>query len=322
MSPDDLYGDAIGPLGQQQAINNLADDITLSTAEHVFSHDDVDPLLLGGSLDSAPTRRKRRQTTGGETERPDMARTPTSLFAVQRQQQSFGPDGTSSGPFSSTINHTGFAGSGMSTTGEALTELSDVVGQLSLNEHSEIRYHGRSSGLYLISDSQRYQNFFWQFPKAGIWPSITPSEKPIPSQEEMLRSAGIHDILPDKATQTKLLDAYWAFVHPHFPVLFRPLFNIQLGKTQPGSLPAFGSSTDQVPAFLLLTVYALSARYLECDKERVQGVYWSAGDEFVDAAKRLLSQDDYGSSHLSTVQGLLLLAYREVGIGKMAQSWS
>jgi hypothetical protein len=42
-----------------------------------------------------------------------------------------------------------------------MEELSDVVGQLSLNENKEVRYHGRSSGLYLISQSGRFQDFFW-----------------------------------------------------------------------------------------------------------------------------------------------------------------
>jgi len=138
----------------------------------------------------------------------------------------------------------------------------------------------------------------------------------------MLRDANIYEIMPDRATQTRLLDAYWAFVHPHFPVLYHPQFIQQLSKTNDDNMIAFGGSFDQVPAFLLLTVYALSARYCDSDNPRVSGTHWSAGAEYVEAARRLLSQDDYGSSHLSTVQGLLLLAYREVGIGKMAQSWS
>lgn len=149
-----------------------------------------------------------------------------------------------------------------------------------------------------------------------------PNESTTPSQEEMLKRAGIQEILPDQAMQTKLLDAYWAFVHPHFPILYRPLFVAQISKTPSGSLPAFGSTADHVSAFLLLTVYALAARYCDSNKPRVSGVHWTAGDKYVEAAKKLLAQDDYGSSHLSTVQGLLLLAYREVGIGKMAQSWS
>lgn len=54
-------------------------------------------------------------------------------------------------------------GDGSGTGGGAdMTELADVVGQLSLNENAEVRYHGRSSGLYLISKSRRYKDFFWQ----------------------------------------------------------------------------------------------------------------------------------------------------------------
>ena len=47
--------------------------------------------------------------------------------------------------------------------GQPLDELADVVGQLSLAENDEIRYHGRSSGLYLISDSSQFKRPYWTF---------------------------------------------------------------------------------------------------------------------------------------------------------------
>lgn len=48
---------------------------------------------------------------------------------------------------------------------------------------------------------------------------------------------------------------------------------------------------------------------------------WTAGDDFLLLAKSLLD-NTYASSHPSTVQSLLLLGYREIGIGAMAQSWA
>ena len=48
---------------------------------------------------------------------------------------------------------------------------------------------------------------------------------------------------------------------------------------------------------------------------------WTAGDEFLLLAKKLLDST-YASSLPSTVQSLLLLGYREIGIGAMAQAWA
>ena len=47
---------------------------------------------------------------------------------------------------------------------------------------------------------------------------------------------------------------------------------------------------------------------------------WTAGDEYMEDAKVVLDQT-YAASRPSTCQALLLLGYREVGIGAMAQAW-
>jgi len=47
---------------------------------------------------------------------------------------------------------------------------------------------------------------------------------------------------------------------------------------------------------------------------------WTAGDQYFSVAKTLLDST-YASSMPSTVQSLLLLGYRELGIGAMAQAW-
>lgn len=50
------------------------------------------------------------------------------------------------------------------------------------------------------------------------------------------------------------------------------------------------------------------------------GVMWAAGDGFLSRAKALLDHA-YANSRPSTCQALLLMGYREIGIGAMAQSW-
>lgn len=52
----------------------------------------------------------------------------------------------------------------------------------------------------------------------------------------------------------------------------------------------------------------------------LSGHMWTAGDGFLERAKDMLDIA-YSSSRPSTCQALLLMAYREIGIGAMAQSW-
>jgi len=47
---------------------------------------------------------------------------------------------------------------------------------------------------------------------------------------------------------------------------------------------------------------------------------WPAGDVYLEEAKRLLDSS-YSSSRAATCQALLLMGYREIGIGAMAQAW-
>lgn len=256
-----------------------------------------------------------------------------------------------------------------------LSELADVVGQLSLDENKEVRYHGRSSGLYLISKSARYKDFFWRFPKAGVWPPAEPGSdddggatqqeqlslmtEPSPgsapdnaaspsrdresaaqgegvapypygkTEDEIMARTKALQALPDKRTSDHLLELYWIYVHPHVPLLYRSLFVRQYRNTIHGSsgvgpdgrsLPAQAVG-GRVPAVLLFAIYSVAARHSDTGGIRKHGVYWKAGDGYANKAKELI-HEDFGSSRLSTVQALLLLAYREIGCGANAQSWT
>lgn len=48
---------------------------------------------------------------------------------------------------------------------------------------------------------------------------------------------------------------------------------------------------------------------------------WEAGDDYLNQAKVVLDST-YASSRPSTCQALLLMGYREIGIGAMAQAWT
>ncbi|GAA5880402.1 hypothetical protein JCM3774_006436, partial [Rhodotorula dairenensis] len=211
---------------------------------------------------------------------------------------------------------------GEAATNEPLTELADVVGQLSLNENAEVRYHGRSSGLYLISKSQRYRDFFWHFPSGTYWPPLEGMQRK--SEREILGLRPGEDPLPDLETQSHLLMAYWTYVHPHFPVCYKIAFMRQYRHSlaHPDSTePSTPAGTGKVPTVLLLCMFALAARYCDIDKTKTEGgKLWPAGQEYLDKARALLNYD-YGSSKLVTVQALLLISYREVGVGAMSSAW-
>jgi hypothetical protein len=73
-------------------------------------------------------------------------------------------------------------------------------------------------------------------------------------------------------------------------------------------------------------MFAIAARYFENDPSNPPpppdgSLMWSAGDEYLDAAKIMLDRS-YSSSRASTCQALLLMGYREIGIGAMAQAWT
>lgn len=184
---------------------------------------------------------------------------------------------------------------GEAATNEPLTELADVIGQLSLNENAEVRYHGRSSGLYLISKSQRYRDFFWHFPSGTYWPPLEGMQRK--TENEILGLKEGEDPLPDLETQSHLLMAYWTYVHPHFPVCYKVAFLRQYrhALAHPDSIePSTPAGTGKVPTVLLLCMFAVAARYCDIDKtETGGGKLWPAGQEYLDkvslAVRRLVA---------------------------------
>lgn len=240
---------------------------------------------------------------------------------------------------SNTIPHTGMAtytlpGSNMplsppadtsSGSAEPISELADVVGQLSLDENEQVRYHGRSSGLYLITGSQRFNQFLWHFPKPGVWPAAQ-SRRP-KTEAEILESTQAAEALPNRETMDHLLELYWAFVHPVMPVLYKVEFlRAYRAMLVAPDIPASLLSNEgvagggKISMLLLLVMFSLAARYSDRESQPAPDEYWQAGDRYMHMAKKILNQD-YASSKLPTCQALVLLAYREIGIGAMAESW-
>ena len=220
---------------------------------------------------------------------------------------------------------------GAGQQGGPLSELADVVGQLSLDDNREVRYHGRTSGLYLVSKSARYRDFFWRFPQICMVPSASDASGFQRTEGGTLGRPNALDLLPDKHTSDHLMELYWTYVHPHIPLLYRSLFVRQYRNTVHGTGSAAATAAGDkapaqavggtVPVVLLLAVYSVAARYSHIGGQRRQGSICTAGDEYAAKAKELLLED-LGSSRVTTVQTLLLLAYRGNGLGAMAESWT
>ncbi|GAA98879.1 uncharacterized protein L969DRAFT_76668 [Mixia osmundae IAM 14324] len=225
------------------------------------------------------------------------------------------------------ILHTGTAtydaAAGSEVRPDEMSELADVIGQLSVNEHQEIRYHGRSSGLYMLSKSSIFKDFTWQFPRMGSWPP--PLVPQTYAQDYGDRITECQQALPSEADQRTLLQLYWTYVHPYMPILHRNDFQRQFDNTMQdhrnGAIVPLSAGPDRVPTLLLVAIYAVTYRYWNAAKEpRSQQTYWTSGDDWMLYAKSLLVADA-AATRMTTVQALLLISLREAGCSRLSQSW-
>ncbi|KAK1234865.1 hypothetical protein PQX77_001959 [Marasmius sp. AFHP31] len=225
---------------------------------------------------------------------------------------------------------------------DSLKDPTEGIGELSLTENQEIRFHGKASGLHLLSKDnrtdERNEGGIWMLPMARVWP---------PSKDYVARIAqdeGSDAALPPVALQDHLIDLYFTYIHPVYPVIHKSRFLTEYeARRAPEPIPAkFSSpkpeSSQQADTLLLLSMYAITARFVDnMEPKPANGRMWEAGVEYLEAARKMLSEncsfvpattdiDDHPAkifdrSRPSTVQALLLLGYREFGVGSMEQGW-
>ena len=91
--------------------------------------------------------------------------------------------------------------------------------------------------------------------------------------------------------------------------------------SSPSGSQASIARPQRIPTLLLLAMFSVAARYSSSGAPPPEpGQMWTAGDSYMEDAKTILDST-YAQSRPSTCQALLLLGYREVGIGAMAQAW-
>ncbi|PBK76122.1 hypothetical protein ARMSODRAFT_950512 [Armillaria solidipes] len=307
-----------------------------------YQHPEQESSASDGS--HSPGRRLRRKVDSGDVPYPSSA--PPSALSPIRSNSAFDfrssvspvRAGKSAGVIrrsvSDTVNRTVPTRS-VSPIGSFSSESDEddflgAVGQLSLNEDDEVRYHGKASGLYLLGGTERHDNRneggIWRFPKARVWPALPTN---VPVQENLSTD------LPSPALHDHLLNLYFTYVHPSFPVIHKRSFQeaykagpdtppSESGARSPSGSP-FNRRSRHVPNLLLLVMFSLASRYADDPSNPMpspdSGVMWPAGDLYLDRAKVLLD-GSYSSSRPTTCQALLLMGYREIGIGAMAQAWT
>ncbi|KAL1728994.1 fungal-specific transcription factor domain-containing protein [Schizophyllum commune] len=219
------------------------------------------------------------------------------------------------------------------------------IGELSLNEDEQVRYHGRASGLHLLSNTERHdrrnEGGIWRFPKARVWPPVSnkTTRMTLEAADEEYRCR-----LPELRVQEELLDLYFSYVQTAFPIVHKQSFldtfksmTTSASHESPGS-PAsdhsqsrspFNRGPPRVPLLLLFAMFSIAARYSDNAPASASSrglapstqEMWDAGDEYLRTAKLILG-NTYSASRPSTVQALLLMGYREIGIGAMAEAWT
>ncbi|OZJ04391.1 hypothetical protein BZG36_02421 [Bifiguratus adelaidae] len=186
-----------------------------------------------------------------------------------------------------------------------LDNVNNALGELSIDEANSVRYLGRSSGFYLLQQSHAFHHGAFHLSVRGL-------KKASLLKYEADTELGIVNPLelPPTDLSEKLIEAYFEYIHPSFPVLRRSTF-----------LESLEDPVNQPPLLLLNAIYAIASRvYPDQRTRRRPDAPETAGDIFFDRAKRLLD-DDYDMSRISTVQALLLMAIHQNGAIRTARAW-
>lgn len=350
---------------QTQAVSSGSVDLQ-TTHPSTEWQDDVVSTLSRALPSLRSSRQSSSRDTNPETDRPkrqrrglqDTDRDISPSAASSTRSPVFSVSSSASPVLSRTGEGPGSVADGGETDGEE--DVAEALGQLSVNEDQQIRFHGKASGLHLLGINTRAEarneGGIWRFPKARVWPPLPPSsgdpststaapEDPMNATLPSFNNDTDVD-LPEPSVQEHLLELYFTYVHASFPILHKSAFReaYRSMKNQDAASPATeaseheGSRTSRSPfsqpgqhvsRLLLLAMFAIAARYSNTTSPLPSPrrsdspsptPMWTAGDNYFSQAKTLLDRA-YASSRPSTVQALLLLGYRELGIGAMAQAW-
>ncbi|ODQ54630.1 hypothetical protein SAICODRAFT_5832 [Saitoella complicata NRRL Y-17804] len=176
-----------------------------------------------------------------------------------------------------------------------VTDLSEVMGQLRVDDAGELRFFGPTSNLNLVEGSEK----------------DTPATQRSISLSPRAQTAKMANTWYDSTLVSHLLELYWTWQHPYFVVLDRTAF-----------MRDYHAGGGKYYSELLLNaILAHAAPYSSrSDLRDVGGEVCTAGYHFYQRARELL-EDELEKPSITTVQALALLGSREAGCGRDARGW-
>jgi len=206
----------------QKAINGPP-KLSVNTTLRRTSHPSL-AALSSQAQDRGESPRQRRRIDSSSPQHP-----PASAHSHLINTPSLSPSASSPPTNHSHLRHR----SSHTTSSSSDTDSSDrellatAVGQLSLNEDSQVRYHSPLSGLHILNQNSRLdkrnEGGLWRFPKAGVWPKASRprrGEGRVEEEEWEVRRS----VMPAVEEQEVLLGLYFGYVHPVVPVLDEEAF--------------------------------------------------------------------------------------------------
>ncbi|OAD02571.1 Zn(2)-C6 fungal-specific transcription factor [Mucor lusitanicus CBS 277.49] len=182
----------------------------------------------------------------------------------------------------------------------------DSTGQLSMDENGGVRYLGKSSGFYLLSNSRTYQNGAFHF--SGYAHQYKVDQQQPASRKRRYSNVDPFE-LPPKDLSEHLITLYFTHFYPVLPMFYKR------------RLVCSASPLEPVSPLLLNAIYAIASRVSPDERVRSDpNAPDTAGDIFYERAKCLLD-DYYDTPKISTVQALLLMASHQQGAMKSARAW-
>ena len=160
-----LLASSLQSQAYSQSIHPSASSATISNT--VSLNDHHPPRHFQRQLDGDNVRRQRRRVDGVEGDGRGSSPLGATLVRSGSASPAYSPARTNTGYASGGGYASGYMGT--STDSDSEEDVVDAVGQLSINEDEQVRYHGKASGLYLlgINAKEEARN------EGGIW-QVTP----------------------------------------------------------------------------------------------------------------------------------------------------
>ncbi|KAF9125750.1 Transcriptional activator of fatty acid utilization, partial [Mortierella sp. 14UC] len=177
-------------------------------------------------------------------------------------------------------------------TRKKMNALSDSLDSMSLDENAFSRYLGNSSGIDLLQKNQILKNGYL----------MVPLKQKDYDDWRLENEAAVTELtaqmtMPPRDLADHLIETYWTYVHPHLPILHKPLFMRQYKNTDPEKRP---------PVVLLNAMFSIASRF--SDHPEIVGMTdpEDFGVEYFSRAKRLVDLD-MDMPRQASIQALLLM---------------